>query len=227
MEKSTFNKIWTAVHLAAVGAGVNAILFLQDSPVTLPFFANIQDKSLRGTESLAVFWVYIAGIPLFFSLVLALDYLKNYGRTGAGELSAPVVFDFDLRPGSRLTQCYQAFWLVICMLLSAWGVGHATRIVLKADLYECSVPEGAKGYVFKEDKSILSRLMPRFDGEKVRFSRCSQSDGSTFRRGVVYIPIMNDLLPCLLALLNVGMMFFFWGRWWRLSRRKPEPGATV
>ena len=226
MNKSTLNKIWTIVHLAAIYAGVNAILFLQKSPVTLPMFANIQEQSLRGKESMAVFWVYLVGAPLICSLALALTYLKMHGKAGLGENPAPVMFGIDLKPGTRLSQCYQALFLVVLIVLSLWGVAHATHTVLKADLYECSVEKGSEGHEFRNDQRVISGLLPRFDGKSVRFGSCSQPDGSASRRGVVYVPIVNDVLPALITLLSIGMAFLFWTWWYRLANRNPKSGTT-
>ena len=105
MDKSTLSKVWSVVHLACVYAGINAILFLQNSPVTLPLFVNIRDESLRGEGSMALFWAYLAGITFACSIGLALVYLKQFGREGRGVASAPSMFGIGLHHRSSLAGC--------------------------------------------------------------------------------------------------------------------------
>ncbi len=221
MDKSALNKIWTIVHLACIYAGVNAILFLQKSPVTLPLFVNIHDEASRGKYSMSVFWVYLAGITLACSVTLALVYLKVHGKDGQGVVSAPVMFGINLHPGTKLAAWYQSFWLVFCLALSVYGVAHATRTALRSELHECGVPMGVEGREFRKGGSVIDGLIPRFGGKDVRFDGCGDiaNKEGVFLRGVEYKPFVNDVIPAFIALLDLGLVFAFWFRWFRLFRR--------
>ena len=221
MEKSALEKLWTAIHLAAVYAGVNAILFLQNSPMALPLNFVMRDGAGRGRHSMAIFWCFIAGVLLACSLLSALSYVKHHGGRKRGVVAAPVMFSMTLRAGSNMARAYQGFWLVLCMALAAYGVAHSARTVLRAPLYECDARAVAQSaQTFRAGRSIAQGLWPRFGGVDVRFDGCGPSaptDSRSDKRGVEYVPIVNDMLIGGVALLDIWLVFLFWWRWRRAA----------
>lgn len=230
MNKKTFLNIWTAIHLFAVYAGINAILYLQRSPFTLPLFVEVQDDIVRGRASMAIFWTYIAGSAVICSALLGMVYLRRYAERGQGISSAPSMFGIQLQPRDGLSRTFQAFWLILCMALSAYGVGHAARIVLEAPLYECHAAKTSVGFNIREGHGIMNGMYPWTRGKDVRFDGCgrrSADEVDPLQRGVEYVPVVGDMLVAVIAVATFGTVIVFWVSWYARARVRTGTGTRT
>jgi hypothetical protein len=227
MDRETFSKVWTIVHLFAIYTGVNALLVVQNSPMLLPLVVTAREEALRGPDSMAVYWFLISAPALCLSMLLAIIFLKRQPPGTPVELRVPTMFAISLIPRDNVARAYQLFWIVLCTLASGYGVCHAGKTVLEATIYVCDQDEQSLASAkVRFDQSMFRGMLPNFGFDKARFDGCrarqtadATKSGSPpltsiwLHRGIEYVPVLHDLLVATFGMTAAGLALLLWGLW--------------
>lgn len=228
MDNPTPLKLWYALHLFAVGLGINAV-FVFGNAISLPMPFDVERLLARGEGSIGLLMGWASGLALLVSMLVLLSLMRHpHWRSSKAGSAAPSMFGLDLARHSSWAPYWQWGWLVLALALSAWGTGHATRKALAAPVFACDQAESVGEVLVRAGSSGYGVPAPIFRPERLRFNTCGQPRSMREGRGVEYIPIISDVLPALIACIDIVLVFVFWGMWWKAARqtRKPRPRSA-
>lgn len=209
MTQAHLNRLWTTLALAAFVYILGSVIVIQGG-VDILGAKLLVTAEKDGKPVIGYFAAIVGGVLLSLALAIAILHARRHGQFWHDRL--PVVGLDGLETSSREGKVYQAFFLVVLVLLPLCGIGRSLEVANRGSLCEQALA-GEKPHWHKGNEFKLF-LLPAH-ANQLRLMKEGESEGNCGGHGVEigwWTPLLLAGAPGLAAALAALLLLTLWRR---------------